>query len=81
VDARDPGQLAVSHSTNGYRKEERGTIEEVVASAGIPFIDTTAAFKARLDPSSLFVLHLTTEGYRVVADYVVQQLQRLEPPR
>ena len=60
---------------------ERGTIEEIVVSAGIPFIDTTVAFKARLDPSSLFVLHLTTEGYRVVADYVVQQLQRLEPPR
>ena len=46
---------------------ERGTIEEIVVSAGIPFIDTTVALNARLDPWSLFVLHLTTEGYHAVA--------------
>lgn len=60
---------------------ERGMVEQIVVLAGIPFIDTTLAFKARPDPTSLFVLHLTTEGYRVVADYVVPQLERLEPPR
>jgi len=58
----------------------RTMIEDVVRSAGIPFIDASVPLRSRPDPASLFVIHLTPEGCRLVADYVMNQLPTLTPP-
>jgi len=52
----------------------RTMIEDVVRSAGIPFIDAGVPLRSHPDPASLFVIHLTPEGCRLVADYVMDQL-------
>jgi len=66
-----PSHLSVS---DALCDPNRKMIEDVVHSAGIPFIDASVPLRAHPDPASLFVIHLTPEGCRLVARYVLDRL-------